>query len=151
MCYSASTIARFFIQETNGSKTPMQLNKMTYIAHGWCPAIYNRPLIVEDIEAWKYGPVVPVLYYLFKQYGHDYIPVTRVEEISAITKEDRTLLEKIIEVYGNCDGIQLSAMTHRKGTPWHQVWHQNGRNSKIPNSIIKDYYVGKAKQSANGA
>ena len=151
MCYSASTIARFFIKETNGSKTPMQLNKMTYISHGWCLAIYNRPLIVEEIEAWKYGPVVPVLYYEFKKYGHSLVPPVQVEEINSIKPEDIALLNKIIAVYGQYDGIQLSAMTHQKGTPWYRVWNSKGRNTTIPNDMIKEYYVEKARLSANGA
>ena len=150
MCYSVSTIARYFIEKSNGGKTPMQLNKMTYIAHGWCLAIYNKALIVEDIEAWKYGPVVPILYYEFKKYGGNTVPHKQIEETNHIRPEDRALLNKIIEVYGKYDGVELSAMTHQKGTPWHRVWHNNGRNSVIPNDMIKEYYVEQAKKTSNG-
>ena len=152
MCYSASTIARYFIEKTGGSKTPMQLNKMTYIAHGWCLAIYNRPLIVENVEAWKYGPVVPILYYEFKKYGGDNVPFNMpIEETKCIRDGDISLLNKIIEVYGKYEGVQLSAMTHQKGTPWYRVWNSKGRNSIIPNDMIKEYYIEQGKQSKNGA
>ena len=151
MCYSASTIARYFIEKSNGSKTPMQLNKMTYIAHGWSLAIYNEPLIVENIEAWKYGPVVPILYYEFKRFGGEVVPYTPIEETKHIRDDDRALLNKIIEVYGKYEGVQLSAMTHQKGTPWRRVWHNMGRNSIIPNDMIKEYFVEQGKIFKNGA
>jgi uncharacterized phage-associated protein len=129
----------------------MQLNKMTYIAHGWSLAIYNERLIVENIEAWEYGPVVPILYHEFKRYGNSTVPHTPIEETKFIKESDVALLDKIIEVYGCLNGLQLSAMTHQKGTPWYRVWHSGGRNSIIPNDMIKEYYVEKAKQSSDGA
>ena len=150
MCYSASTIARYFIEKTNGSKTPMQLNKLTYIAHGWYLAIYDKPLIVEDIEAWKYGPVVPVLYYQFKMYGGNYVPYKKVDETGSIKGDEKMLLDKIIDVYGKYEGVQLSAMTHQKDTPWYRVWNSKGKNAIIPNGMIKEYYVEQGKKSSNG-
>ena len=150
MCYSASTIARYFIEKSNGSKTPMQLNKMTYIAHGWSLAIYNEPLIVEDIEAWRYGPVVPILYYEFKKYGGANVPYIPVEETKHIKERDMALLDKVMDVYGGYEGVQLSSMTHQKGSPWYRIWHDRGKSRTIPNKIIKEYYVEKAKQSSNG-
>ena len=61
--------------------TPMQLLKLVYIAHGWSYAFLNKPLIDDDIEAWKYGPVIPDLYRKIKSYGNgkieQEIPATR--------------------------------------------------------------------------
>jgi uncharacterized phage-associated protein len=39
--------------------TPMKLQKLLYLAHGYYVAITGQPLIDEDFEAWKYGPVAP--------------------------------------------------------------------------------------------
>ena len=151
MCYLASTIARYFIEESKGKKTPMQLIKMTYIAHGWSLAINNKPLIVEDVEAWKYGPVIPSLYYEFKKYGKNPVPYIPIEETNYIKPDDKKLLDKIIEVYGYWNGLQLSANTHKEGTPWHQTkkWYTMG-NPIIPEKIIRDYYIEKYKQTNEG-
>lgn len=41
--------------------TPMQLVKLTYIAHGWSLALHEKGLFKNKIEAWQYGPVIPDL------------------------------------------------------------------------------------------
>ena len=151
MCYSALTIARYFIEKSGGTKTPLQLNKLAYIAHGWCLAIYDRPLIVEDIEAWKYGPVVPEMYYAFKKYGGNPVPYMKVEDVKSINEDDRRLLDRVFDEYGKYNGVQLSAMTHQKGTPWTETrkFWRFGANVIIRNSVIKKYYQEKAKITQN--
>ena len=149
MCYSASTIARYINEESKGGKTSLQLNKLTYIAHGWSLAIHNRPLIVDDIQAWEYGPVVPVLYYQFEKYAGEVVPVVQVEDVKSISSDDKALLDKVIDVYGKYSGMELSAMTHQDGTPWSMVW-KRGTKKIIPNDIIKSYYINKAKVTSSG-
>ena len=124
--------------------TPMQLIKMVYIAHGWMLGLFGRPLIKQPVEAWKYGPVVPDVYYAVKHYRHK--PV--IEHIGGLTKEEFVdyeleLIDKIRDVYGQFSGIKLSAITHEPGTPWYQVVLNRktfGRGVVIPNSMIEKYY-----------
>jgi uncharacterized phage-associated protein len=151
MCYLASTIARYFIEKANGSKTNLQINKMVYIAHGWYLALHDKPLILEDIEAWKYGPVIPELFHEFKKYRGDPIPHRPIEETKHIKDADKGFLDRIIEVYGNWTGYQLSAKTHEKGTPWYKTkkWYRTG-SYVIPERVIKEYYIEKIKHSTNG-
>ena len=125
----------------------MQLNKMTYIAHGWYLALKGKPLVVDEIEAWKYGPVIRCLYFEFKKYGNDFVPYRPIEETNCIKDEDKVLLDKIIEVYGKYEGIELSELTHQDKTPWDIIWNKSGEFSVIPNSIIKEHYMEKAKSN----
>ena len=108
-----------------------------------------RPLIVEDIEAWEYGPVVPVLYYEFKKFGRYPIPVQHVEETKHIKDEDIVLLDKVLDEYGGFEGIELSSMTHQKGTPWTKSYRKGARNI-IKNDLIKHYYSERSKMASNG-
>ena len=76
MPYSASVIAYAFVQkgiEEGKFVTQMKLQKMVYFAHGYHLARYNEPLIREEFEAWKFGPVVPSIYQSYKLYGSDMI------------------------------------------------------------------------------
>lgn len=38
--------------------SPMKLQKLVYFAPGWYLALFNKPLIDERVEAWKFGPVI---------------------------------------------------------------------------------------------
>lgn len=67
--YSAKAIANKFldIAESEGAKIdPMKMQKLVYIAHGWGLGFLGEPLITQDIEAWKYGPIISDLYHEFK-------------------------------------------------------------------------------------
>ena len=126
------------------SFTPMQLIKMVYIAHGWMLGLFSRPLIKQPVEAWKYGPVVPDVYYAIKHYRNK--PVN--ECIGGVVNEafddyELELIDKIREVYGTFSGVKLSAITHETGTPWSKVILNRktfGRGVVIPNSLIEEYY-----------
>jgi len=147
MCYSSITIASYFIEKSGGRKTPMQLNKLTYIAHGWYLAIKDSPLIVDEVQAWKYGPMIPVLYNVFKAYKNECVPYKPIEETKYISPDDKVLLDKILDVYGKCEGTDLSALTHQDGTPWDTIWKKSGEFSVIPDKLIKDHYIEKAKNN----
>lgn len=151
---SPLAIANYFIQKANDeclSMTPMKLLKLVYISHGWHLAVYNTPLIEEPILAWQYGPVVPSVYQQFKIYGNTNITDTgfiinakREMQVPIPEKSKWDFLDKVWNVYKNFTGIELSAMTHRKNTPWDIIYNSgHGENNIIPNSLIMDHYVNK--------
>ena len=130
----------------------MKLIKLVYLAHGWNLGIKGKPLIADSVQAWKYGPVIQSLYREFKQYGNtavtslatDFDGVPQVPEGSP----EIPLLDKIWEAYSPLTAMQLSSLTHEKGSPWHKTWHDDGGKEDmgaiIPNEVIRDYYSGKA-------
>ena len=67
--YDSRRVANEFIraaaQEGRGLSI-MTLLKFVYIAHGWTLALLDRPLITDLAEAWRYGPVVPSVYFGFR-------------------------------------------------------------------------------------
>lgn len=132
------------------SFTPMQLIKMVYIAHGWMLGLFSRPLIKQSVEAWKYGPVIPDVYYAIKHYRNNPVnaPISGLPD-GEFDDIESALIEKVRDVYGRLDGITLSSITHEPGTPWHQVVHRQrkiGRRVKIPNKLIEEYYKGRANE-----
>lgn len=124
------------------SLTPMQIVKLTYIAHGWSLAILDRGLFENRIEAWKYGPVIPALYQATKKFGRGIIPSSLIQENdpSPFEGEVNRFLEDIVEKYGKLSGIDLSNLTHREGSPWHQVFQSGVMNVPISDEIIKSHY-----------
>ena len=147
MAYDASTVANRFIELANDaskSLTPMQLIKLSYIAHGFSLAIQKRPLLDENIEAWRYGPVIPSLYRRLKKFGSS--PIT--ERVSGsfrsnevLSEEDRQLIDLVFEKYGRFSGVQLSHLTHRPGTPWAETYEPNSFGIDIDDAIIRTHYA----------
>ncbi len=146
-------VANFFIKKAADSGdpiTPMKLLKLVYIAHGWHLALTGEPLIDEDVEAWKYGPVIPSLYRRYRDYGNSPIGADGVSGYVGFSNELRIapFLERIWEVYKDYTAIQLSSMTHTSDTPWYHIWHgKGGRHylgANIPNDLIRTHYAKKA-------
>lgn len=148
MAYDASTVANRFIELAavqNKKLTPMQLIKLSYIAHGFSLGIHKRPLLDESVEAWKYGPVVPSLYKRLKKYGSG--PVTEQVKVwgfgspETLADEDRQLIDAVYEKYGALSGVQLSHLTHRPGTPWAETYEPNVYGADIDNAVIRTHYA----------
>lgn len=162
MTYTARHIANAFLDlanEEGKSLTPLKLQKLVYIAHGWSLAIFDRPLVHDEFpEAWQYGPVFPSLYHEFKEYGRSAVTAkAKIFErsgpgifdfkatIPEIPRDDARTLDFIKTVwskYGGFSGLALSDATHRPDTPWSKVMATSGgaRNADINNEIIKEHY-----------
>lgn len=152
--YTANVVAHCFLGMASAARVNichMKLQKLVYFAHGWCLALTGSPLIEESVEAWKYGPVISSIYYRFEEFGNT--PIDRVrlapeaarEVNTIIRKDDSTtaLLQRIWEVYGDFNAIELSKMTHLPGTPWLQVREgeqTEKANITIPDELIKQYF-----------
>ena len=127
--------------------TPLQVIKLAYFCQGWMLGLYGRPLFKQDIEAWRYGPVIADVYYALKHYGRrpvaDPIPGVPEEEFDAL---ESNLMDQVHEVYGKLDGWRLSRLTHMKGTPW-DTFNPRGGQAVIPTTEIERYYARAAEEA----
>jgi uncharacterized phage-associated protein len=155
MAYDARSVANEFlrqVRERGGKLTNMQLQKLVYIAHGYSLAILHRPLIKQPIEAWRFGPVVHDLYYSLRQYGAGFVtePINNLPN-EQVSETDRELIASVLNAYGKYSGLQLSTMTHRQDTPWHEVFTPAGlvhSNEIIDNKLIEAHYTGLLNERA---
>lgn len=118
--------------------TNLQLQKLTYVCHGLSLAHFNRPLIIEDVFAWKYGPVVPSLYFRFKEFGSGVIAAS-YDEVE-LDLESEALISDVVSKLGQLSGSQLVELTHREGSPWEKVW-DGTRQKVIPDAVICEHYT----------
>lgn len=145
---SSRTVANEFVRlarEARESLTPMQVLKLTYIAHGWMLALYHRPLIKDDVQAWQYGPVIPHLYNAVRKYRSN--PVVDVHPVDgeALDDHERSIIRQVFNRYGHLSGPALSRLTHAKNTPWEVVYEPGSFGIVIPNDIIEDHYASLAE------
>lgn len=151
MSYSASLVASAFVKkgiEEGNFVTQMKLQKMVYFAHGYHLAKFDRPLVAETFEAWKYGPVIPVIYKTYRFYGSG-----RITDLTLANNGYENLLdagvldEKAMEavnytwqVTKNLSAISLSAWSHTSDAPWAKVYNPNETSTVINNASIREYF-----------
>ena len=141
---TASVIADYFIyiaNETGSYISNLKLQKLVYYAQAWHLAVYNAPLFDEDFEAWVHGPVIPALYYEYKQFG--WKPILKEVERPSFSQEIQELLDEVTDEYFACDAFELEQMTHQED-PWIEARKSlpkdEASNVIIPKQLMGDYY-----------
>lgn len=162
MGYTAKAVANYFYDLAQKDKqpiTPLQIQKLVYIAHGWHLGLMGQPLVDDEYaEAWEHGPVFPSLYHEFKHFRGNPIrhpaeelrdgknPLDDRSYINPNVEEKdgelRNFLNQIWDVNKKYSGKKLSAMSHGTGTPWSTTRQKEGkiRNAPIRNEDIEAFY-----------
>ena len=162
---SVKGLANAFLQRGFNDEiliTHMKLQKLSYLGYGYFLAVTggNHILIPDKYEkfyAWRYGPVSPVLYDEFKEFGSKYITREAKEKTylngkcyeivtpSVDEYHDSRITEVINQVwriYRTWTAHELSALTHQPGLAWDRVMQENGFDSSplIPDqAIMQDF------------
>jgi uncharacterized phage-associated protein len=95
--------------------TNLKLQKLLYYAQAWHLALKNKPLFLEDFQAWVHGPVLPSQYQRFRTY--EWRPI--LEEIGSLFLSPDLIshLKEVVEVFGCETATALELMTHNE-LPW---------------------------------
>ena len=144
-------VANYFLQKAMDEGKEMdilQIVKLVYLAHGWCLGFLDRPLIPPGrIQAWKYGPVLPEIYWIFRPQGvvmHDFARDLKGKPYQADMDAEQTqIADDVYRTYHPLSPIRLSYLTHAKGTPWAQT---PGHYTTIPEETIRTYYRNLAEE-----
>jgi len=154
---------------------PLQINKLVYICHGWALGILKKPMIENrsnQIQAWKYGPVVQEVYDLLKGCGSQKLSYTSFCNILGSNGIGKNAIEEVLEkqlgkilekkpemckiidmvwyVYKDVSGGQLITLTHKNETPWKQhvkknIFGQVVHGVHIPDPSIAAHYEDKLR------
>ena len=110
-------VAKWFLHKK--AFTHKQLQKLCYYAQAWHLALLNKPLFEAEIEAWVHGPVIPILYCYYVNYGWE-----KIKRLTGKSPEfeDETLevLKAVYRTYSKFDGSQLESLTHSE-LPWREA------------------------------
>jgi len=117
-----------------GYKSNIQINKLLYIAFGFYGAETGKYLFNDVIEAWRYGPVVPTVYYAFNNYE-------LTHKLPKLNKNVQNVMDEVLDFYGKKAPFLLVELTHQEGSPWQNVYVDGVRNIEIPKQTIIDYYA----------
>ena len=133
MAYSAVAVANSIIKVAKNKGvndlTPMKIQKLMYFAQFFYLKNFEDGVLIDDnFVRWRFGPVIPSLYYQLRSYGsgafRDYIRILtpKDEAIVFMMSDDDFIswyfLDQVFDKFGHLDGISLSALTHRENSSW---------------------------------
>lgn len=155
MAYSSLQVANEFLKLAQKDATAvkdisnMKLQKLVFFAQllSVCMNI-DQPLCDSHFHAWDYGPVCPILYRKIKQFKSNFIELNN-EDVRNVFKdcepiEESWALEIIKAIWGRFKqftSVGLSALSHRKNSPWSIVYNTD-RYGIISNETMAKYKFG---------
>ena len=125
--------------------SPQKLQNLLYLSHGWHLAIYDEPLLTEEFEAWKFGPMLNELYLKYKNIGNFLITI-REKKIPMEEKTEK-FLDFIWDRYKIFSDEEIHSLTHQNDSPWKHIVNNPKKNADqvIPNILLKNFYKLKYK------
>lgn len=157
MKYNVIDVCRHIINYSNEKEygvSNFKLQKLLYFVQAYFLLTKKEACFYERIEAWDFGPVVPVAYREYKQFGSSDIPTISyvIEKDSAniwnskviryydtvISEEDMKRIEAVVDKFSAYSASDLVAITHRQ-KPWIDAYIPNG-NNEITIKAIEDYF-----------
>lgn len=120
----------------------MKLQKLVYYSQAWHLAWEDKPLFIEEIQAWEIGPVIPELYRLHQR--HFLLKRGFFKGDTTLIPEDsHEVIDSILPFYGDKDIQWLSHLT-RIEKPWKSAREGLGEgergNSIITHEMMAEYY-----------
>jgi uncharacterized phage-associated protein len=142
--YPALTMAKWFIawaEAEDEELSNLKLQKLLYYAQGHYLAEYGRPLFTEQIQAWSHGPVVPTVYYEYKDSGSSnvHLPDSDPFEWDHVDPGTAEFLSKVWNTYGGYSAGRLRNMTHEE-KPWQDHWRDGEVGAQIPRDEIREFF-----------
>lgn len=117
-----------------------KLQKLLYCVYGVMLAWKGVRVCDEFPRAWTYGPVFPKVFrWIYNRKNIlSYSTAVRDSGDEAL----KTTVRRVLEVFGGMSASDLSAWTHKEGSPWWQVVRKGeaGWNSFMPDDYIRDYF-----------
>jgi len=159
--YTAVDVAKAFLEraqrkdlDKDDEMTNMKLNKLVYFAQVMSVRALAKTIHKNSTHAWDYGPVAPLLYKRIKKFRANSISLDN-EEVREVFSDAKEISEPefvlvIDEVWAKLKGlsaVELSAMTHRRNTPWRVVYdNEKTRYGIISPELMRKYGYGDAPQ-----
>lgn len=158
MNYDVLDVSRYIISYSNKMDygiSNLKLQKVLYFCQAYFLIQTGHPCFNEKIEAWDFGPVVPVAYKEFKKFAGMDIPTmyshivfngneffSGIERVDfkeiCISNDDRTLIDKVVDKFSEYSSTDMVKLTQHQ-TPWIDAINSYQSN-EITNKSIFEYF-----------
>lgn len=138
--YSAKHIANYIIHKANDEDhkhiSPLWVINLVYLCHAWHLGIYQRPLLNQPAEAWKYGPMFQDLSCGMRDIHPTMAFLQKDAPPAEFTANEKQILDEVYARYRCLDTRQLTAMVSYSTSPWAEAW--GSRNPLHNTTYIAD-------------
>ena len=140
MAYNAIDIAKKIVCKTDvehgDTISNLKLQKLLYYMQGFHLAFFNAPFFNESIEAWTYGPVVPVVFNEFKKFKKRAINPENYRDELVLANEEQQMFDMVYSEYNRYSAVALMNMTHNEGP-----WKNHGIGDVITNEELRSFFL----------
>ncbi len=126
----ALTLAKYIVSKCTTDQCPisnLQLQKILYYIQVDFLKRTEQPVFSDNIEAWKFGPVVPNVYYHFCGFGA--MPIETNYEVDL--GMNTVSIDNIICEKRDKKPWDLVEDTHADGKAWKKVFNNGEGNKKV--------------------
>lgn len=102
-------------QEGDRAVTNLRVQKILYYVQGYFFREFGREAFYDDIYCWRYGPVVPQVYFKYSRNGCN--ALTAEDSTFISTDQEEELIKKVVHQCNNLSTSALVQKTHDE-IPW---------------------------------
>lgn len=139
MSLGASDVAKCILslvdEDCGDTISNLKLQKLLYYCQGVYLAIYGTPLFNEHVCAWKHGPVVPLIWHEYKEFGARAIPSPSDAPWEDLSPEQEGVIREVFDVFGQFSAWKLRNMTHDE-----PPWRNASEGHRISHESMRDYF-----------
>ncbi|WP_104721381.1 Panacea domain-containing protein [Helicobacter mesocricetorum] len=135
---SALELAKYILKVSDKDLSNLELQKTLYFTELDYIKEFDEPLISDDFEAWKYGPVAREVYVEYRNYGANSIDKPEKETLSKkLTKEQLGIINQSIEKCNKESYWNLVEKSHKKDGAWDRSFKED-KKEIISKELIKE-------------
>lgn len=139
--YLAMTVAKYIVSKCMREKSPisnLQLQKLLYLVQKESIVINDEPIFVDEIEAWRFGPAVPNVFFHFSGFGA--MPIIMEYVVDEIDDDDRELIDDVVDRKKMLHPWDYLDEICGEGGAWCRVWDGGSEDRKvIPVEMIVEF------------
>lgn len=139
MTYSALDVAKYVINHEisqGRSVTNLRLQKLLYFVQAKVLMETDNPCFEDEMQAWEYGPVVPVVYQAYAKYRN--FAIEEQKNVIDIAQDIKNYIQDILNYFANTQTFELVQITHGQ-KPWIEA-RAKGNRQPISIDTIREYF-----------
>ncbi len=134
---SALELAKYILKTSDKELSNLELQKTLYFTELDYIEKFDKHLIEDEFEAWRYGPVAREVYWEYRNYGANSIEKPQENIIlEGLSQDELEVINNTIKECNRQTYWKLVEKSHKEGGAWQKSF-QDGKKQIIDKTLIK--------------